>query len=40
MADAIQRALENPMTPEQLEIAIEPFTEERVIERHRCVLGI
>lgn len=40
MASAIQRALEQPMTPEQLKEAVEPFTEERVIQKHRSVLGI
>lgn len=40
MAFAIQRALEQPMTHEQLREAIEPFTEERVIQKHQSVLGI
>jgi glycosyltransferase involved in cell wall biosynthesis len=40
MAAAIQKALEQPMSAERLKEAIEPFTEERVIEKHRSVLGI
>jgi hypothetical protein len=40
MASAIQKALEQPTSPEQLKVAIEPFTEERVIQQHRSVLGI
>ena len=40
MADAIQEALAKPMTPEELKEAIEPFTEARVIEKHRSVLGL
>lgn len=40
MAVAIQSALDSPMSPEQLNKAIEPFTETRVIEKHRNVLGI
>jgi glycosyltransferase involved in cell wall biosynthesis len=40
MATAIQKALEEPTSPELLQEAIEPFTEERVIQKHRSVLGI
>lgn len=40
MAEAIEKALQNPISPEQLREAIEPFTEERVIEKHQKVLGI
>lgn len=40
MAAAIQKALEQPMSTEQLREAVEPFTEEQVIEKHRSVLGI
>lgn len=40
MAVAIQKALEQPMSPEQLREAVEPFTEEQVIQKHRSVLGI
>ena len=40
MAGAIQMALEQPMSREQLNEAIEPFTEDRVVEKHRDVLGI
>lgn len=39
MAYAIQKALENPIRPEHIREAIEPWTEERVIERHQSVLG-
>ena len=38
MAKAIQKALENPIRPEHIREAIEPFTEERVIKRHQSVL--
>ncbi|MDO8334789.1 MAG: glycosyltransferase [Nitrosomonas sp.] len=40
MASAIQRALEEPMSLEKLKEAIEPFTEEQVIRKHRSVLGV
>lgn len=40
MATAIQRALEEPMSLEKLKEAIEPFTEEQVIRKHRSVLGV
>lgn len=40
MAAAIQKALEQPMSTEQLREAVEPFTEEQVIQKHRSVLGI
>jgi len=40
MANAIQKALEHPMSPEQLKEAIEPFTEDRVIQKHQSVLEI
>lgn len=40
MADAIQRAIEQPMSPKQLKLAIQPFTEESVVRKHQSVLGI
>jgi len=40
MAHALQMAIENPMSPAQLKEAIEPFTEERIIQKHLDVLGI
>lgn len=40
MAVAIQSALKHPMSSQQLLEAVEPFTEERVVAKHRSVLGI
>jgi glycosyltransferase involved in cell wall biosynthesis len=40
MASAIQKALEKPMSPDLIKDAIEPFTEEVVIQKHQSVLGI
>lgn len=40
MAAAIVQALDQPMSPELLEEAIQPFTEARVIQKHRESLGI
>lgn len=39
MANAIQKAIENPIMPEHIREAIEPFTEERVVKRHQIILG-
>lgn len=40
MAGAILRALAQPMPPERLRQAVQPFTEGEVIKRHRASLGI
>ncbi len=40
MARAIELALQRPMSKASLEEAVEPFTEARVVEKHRSVLGI
>lgn len=39
MASAIQMAIEQPISPEDLRDAIKPFTEEQVIQKHQKVLG-
>jgi glycosyltransferase involved in cell wall biosynthesis len=40
MADAIERALENPASPEALAAAVAPFQEEIIIRRHFELLGL
>lgn len=40
MANALQMAIENPMSLAELKVAIEPFTEERIIQKHFNVLGV
>lgn len=40
MAKALQKALENPTPLELLKEAIDPFTEQSVIQKHQQVLGI
>lgn len=40
IADGILRALERPIASEQLSLALRPFTEEAVIDRHFALLGL
>jgi len=40
MAHAIELALQRPMSQESLDEAVKPFTEDRVVEKHRSVLGM
>jgi len=40
MANSIAKALKNPISPEMIKEAIEPFTEQRIIEKHQKVLGV
>ena len=40
MADAIKKALDNPISLELTKEAIQPFTEESVIRKHQQTLGI
>jgi glycosyltransferase involved in cell wall biosynthesis len=40
MAAAILQALDQPLSPERLKEAVQPFTERQVIQKHRASLGI
>jgi hypothetical protein len=40
MAAAILKALDQPLSPERLTEAVQPFTESEVIQKHRASLGI